>query len=404
MAAKKSFPTLVMDVLSSYAVSVITLGFLFLLTLLGTWEQQFSGLHAVQKQYFESWFFIGRFRFTAGGFEIPAIPLPGGVLCMSVLTLNMICGGLVRIRKRSSTAGVIVIHVGMLVMLAAGLVKLTNSEDGHLTLFPGESSDEFVHYYDWEIAVFDAGQQVSVEERIITHEEITDLVDGKTRTFVFEDLGAELELAHFCANGRPMRKGPMWHSPFPTVDGYAVRDLGWNAEAAERNTATVYATARVNGEESRGILYAFERYPWTFEAGGRHYAVALRHRRMQMPFKVTLNKFTRELHPNTGIAKVYASDITKMEDRQAQKMRISMNEPLRHAGLVLFQSSFGPADAEEGETLYSVFSVVRNPSDSWPLWSCIIISIGLLMSFGEKLYRYVRQQNAARAKLAAAGE
>ena len=77
-------------------------------------------------------------------------------------------------------------------------------------------------------------------------------------------------------------------------------------------------------------------------------------------------------------------------------MRIEMNEPLRDEGVVLFQASWGPQDAPPDTPLFSVFAVHRNPSDYWPLYSCIIISIGLLVTFGQRLIRFVRNQNAAR--------
>ena len=74
-----------------------------------------------------------------------------------------------------------------------------------------------------------------------------------------------------------------------------------------------------------------------------------------------------------------------------------MNEPLRHGGLVLFQSSWFPQD-KEIPRMYSVFSVVRNPSDYWPLYSCIVIAVGLLLAFAPKLLRFVRSQNQHRAR------
>jgi hypothetical protein len=46
----------------------------------------------------------------------------------------------------------------------------------------------------------------------------------------------------------------------------------------------------------------------------------------------------------------------------------------------------------------SVFSVVRNPSDHWPLYSCIVIGIGLLMAFTPRLAKFARQQREARAR------
>ena len=54
----------------------------------------------------------------------------------------------------------------------------------------------------------------------------------------------------------------------------------------------------------------------------------------------------------------------------------------------------GPSDR-----LFSVFSVVRNPSDYWPLYGCIVIGVGLLLVFVPKLYRFVRSQGQSRARL-----
>jgi hypothetical protein len=39
---------------------------------------------------------------------------------------------------------------------------------------------------------------------------------------------------------------------------------------------------------------------------------------------------------------------------------------------------------------------VKNPSDQWPLWSCIVIGIGLVVHFGTKLLRYAQKQAARR--------
>lgn len=395
MANEKSFLTRFIDGLASYWLASFLLFCLFLLTLFGTLAQVHDGIYLAQKKYFESWYV-----FHHAGPVV--IPLLGGMTCMSMLAINLLLGGLVRIRKNKNTYGVIVIHVGIAVMLAAALVKQKASDDGYLKLYEGESSDEFVHFYDWEVAIFDASVQTGVEERIIPDDHLTDLVDGKTRTFELPDLGVELELSNFVINSRVLPKGPNWSTPYPTIDGYAVRELDFDGEAAERNLASMYVKARAtdSGESTEGILWVVDRYPWTFEAKGKRWAVSLRHKRLDMPFSISLDKFTRELHPRTGIPKVFSSEVTKLntETKNAQKVEISMNEPLRSGGLVLFQSSWGPANAKDGDALFSQFSVVRNPSDAWPLYSCIIISIGLLMTFGQKLSTYVQRQNKERSK------
>jgi hypothetical protein len=66
-----------------------------------------------------------------------------------------------------------------------------------------------------------------------------------------------------------------------------------------------------------------------------------------------------------------------------------MNAPLRDQGFVLFQSNWGPQGPGNHSKFWSLFSVVRNPSDQWPLYSCIIIAIGLFIQFSMTLWRYV---------------
>jgi cytochrome c biogenesis protein ResB len=73
---------------------------------------------------------------------------------------------------------------------------------------------------------------------------------------------------------------------------------------------------------------------------------------------------------------------------------ISMNQPLRHAGLTFFQSSFG--NTKDGKSL-SVLQVVRNPSWTMPYIACTLMTLGLLIQFGIHLFAFI----AKRRKLAA---
>jgi hypothetical protein len=117
-----------------------------------------------------------------------------------------------------------------------------------------------------------------------------------------------------------------------------------------------------------------------------------------MPFTIRLEDFRKEDHPGMDLARSFESDVVQVEDGRERPVRIQMNEPLRDGGLVLFQSSWGPSNARPGDPLFSTFSVVRNPSDHWPLYACIVIGVGLLIAFAPKLFKFVRVQNAARAR------
>jgi hypothetical protein len=381
----------VLDFLGSFGLACALLLNLFLLTLFGTLYQVEGGLFEAQKRYFESWLVVQRD-------PIPLI-LPGGLPCMGLLAVNLLVGGLVRIRKSARTAGVIVIHVGIALMLAAAFVKQFHSDDGHLTLYEGERSDEFVSYHLWEVAVWDASQQAEVVEHLIPHAELVDLAGDARRTFTSPALPFDLELSGFLPNCRPLPKGPMWQAESPVVEGYALEQMDEDKEA-ERNLAGVTARfrERATGNTREDILWGVEYHPATFEAGGKTWAISLRHKRYSMPFTIRLEDFRKEDHPGMKLARSFESDVTKLEGGAEQTIRIQMNEPLRHGGLVLFQSSYGPSDARPEDRFFSVFSVVRNPSDHWPLYSCIVIAVGLLMAFLPKLYRFVRAQSQMRAR------
>jgi hypothetical protein len=142
--------------LSSIWLSATLLVFLALLTWLGTLEQVNSGLFEVQRRYFESLFLVHH----AG--PIP-IPLPGATLVMGVLFVNLILGGIVKMRRGVATIGVLITHLGIAFLLIAGFVKAYYAEDGHLTLYEGERSNVFESYHDWEIAAIQPAAEGKIQ-------------------------------------------------------------------------------------------------------------------------------------------------------------------------------------------------------------------------------------------------
>lgn len=377
----------VLEVLGGYGLACTILLLLFLLTFLGTLEQTESGLFEVQKRYFESLFLV---HWVAD--KIP-IPLPGVFLLLIALTVNLVLGGLVRIRKSRHTAGVIVIHVGILMMLAAGFVKTYFSVDGHLTLFEHDASDEFVSYHEWEVAVWDASQRRDVQEFVISEDRFRGLDPAGERTVSIQDpaLPLRLTFSRFVENAEVLPASVAGERQ-PAVDGFAVRELKAEKEN-EQNLAALYVKAEGGAE---GILWGRARYPWLVEAGGKTWAVDLRRKRFKLPFTIVLDEFAHEMHPGTGMAKAFRSNVTKLEGGSTQHILIEMNEPLRHEGYTLFQASWGPANARPGDPLFSTFAVVRNPSDYWPLYSCIVVTVGLCLAFGQKLYGYIKAQQRKR--------
>ncbi|MFM7280701.1 MAG: hypothetical protein ACKO32_02875, partial [Planctomycetia bacterium] len=97
----------IVDVFSSLWLSALLLSLLALLTWLGTLEQVDHGLYEVQKKYFESFFLFHH----VGPISIP---LPGANLVMWILLVNIVLGGIVRLRKSKATIGVLTTHIGII--------------------------------------------------------------------------------------------------------------------------------------------------------------------------------------------------------------------------------------------------------------------------------------------------
>lgn len=378
--------------LASYGFAIVLLAFLFLLTLLGTLEQVDHGLYDAQKKYFESFCVVYELYDT-----VPII-LPGAYLVMALLFVNLVCGAIIRAPKNWTRPGMLIAHTGILVLLLGGLVTYHFSIRGHMTLYEGESSNEFESYYDWEIAITQVGDTAEDRQWIIPQEDFTDLEPEDARTFHALALPFDLRLEGFARNSVVQPASGTAHG----VDGFAVIPRPKSKEA-EQNLPGAYAVVveKATQAEQKGILWGWsmrgEPVPWVVDVGGATWSIDLRRQRWKTPFTIVLNKFIHEQHPGTRMASNYESVVTQVEGDVRRQVEIRMNEPLRHKGYTLFQASFGPKDAGPNDRMYSVFEVVKNPADQWPLYSCIIISFGLSLHFIQRLYGYLQREQRKRS-------
>jgi hypothetical protein len=399
--------------LSSFGFVCVVLLFLLLLTWLGTLEQIEFGLYQTQKKYFESlvllhdagpWQVSLPFVEGSKGFTIPSfpVPLPGVNLLLSLLMVNLFCGGIIRLRKDVARVGILITHLGMVLMLAAGFVKFRFSNDGMLMVGPHETGRYYYGYHDWDLSIRDANATGSVREWVIPGEEWRDLDERATRRFTNDALPFDLLVTKTFRNCSVVPKGPMFRGDGQVIDGYVVLARKEENEN-EQNVPAAYVTLvdKTDGKQHDAILWGLQKFPLTHEAGGKQWFVDLGKRRYELPFAIRLDNFRVEFHPATDTPRTFWSDVTKIEDGKEQAQKITMNEPLRHGDYVLFQSNWGPQERPLKGPFYSVFTVVRNPSDQWPKWSCCIIGAGLLLHFSMRLVKYVRAQRSARAREAA---
>jgi cytochrome c biogenesis protein ResB len=127
--------------------------------------------------------------------------------------------------------------------------------------------------------------------------------------------------------------------------------------------------------------------PQAFVHEGRTWRLALRRKRYDLPFSLTLKDFKHDKYPGTEIPKNFSSLVRLKDEARGddRDVLIYMNAPLRHAGLTFYQASFGKNDT------LSVLSVVRNPSWTVPYLACVLVALGLLWHFALALKGSLRR-------------
>ena len=382
--APRSLPGKIFDVLSGFGLATILLLMLGLLTWFATLEQIDNGLYPTLKKYFywKSVFLLPEYN----GKMIP-LPLLSGYWAGALLLLNLILGGVIRIRKGWRHAGNLVSHFGIIFMLIGAGVAQHFSERGNMAVGEGEASNTAEDYFEYvvEVAEIKDGKPESIT--VIRGDQIDDLKDGKTRVFHFPKFPFSLEIGGYMKNAQPV--GITEHAPDHNelvTDGYYLMDKP-DENTAEANTAGCYAKViQAEGTKSEPFILAGASFhPFTVRNGDRIFTVDMHKRLWPMPFTVNLDKFTAEFHPGTMKPSKFVSEITRIENGSDSKYTIQMNEPMRYEGLTFFQASYGPPGAAPGAKMYSVFEVVRNPADKWPEYSLYIVAAGMLVTFLQKL-------------------
>lgn len=377
---------------ASYGLSIVLLLLLMLLTFLGTLQQVDEGLYQVQQRYFGSLFVVHWI-----GQAIP-LPLPGAYLLLLLAFVNVTCGGIVRARKGWAQSGILIAHAGILLLLVAGLLTYEMGVRGQLTLYEGEQASRFESGEEWEIVITGPGKEGKLQERVIPARNVGRVSAGHPRTFFSQSLPFDFSVTEYARNaqrGTTADSPPAGASP---VNGEWLKPLATAKDAGENLPgARAVIKPKQNGEAKEFLFCATDETPVKVSVDNSDWTFRLRRRGWALPFAVRLDKFIRELHPGTEIAKSYSSDVTRIEGDAKQAVHIAMNEPMRYRGYTFYQSSWGPPNAGPHDRLYSSLAVVRNPAEQLPVYACYVIALGLTIHFVIKLGKHLRaQQQGAR--------
>ena len=386
--APRSIPGKIFDVLSGFGLATATLLLLGLLTWFATLEQVDNGLYPTLNKYFATdWKSI--FLLPEINGKVVPLPLPGGYWMCALLLVNLILGGVIRIRKGWKHAGNLISHFGIIFMLIGAGVTYHFSERGNMMVWQGDSSNAAEDYFEYVVEVSEIKDGKADRIHIIRGKDIDDLKATK-RLFRMKDMPFDLELGGYQENSVPVAAAERAPDRQQTIaDGYFLMEKPKlaKAEPAEQYTAGCYARIvnRDGKNEAPFILAGASFHPFSYRFDDRVFTIDMRKRLWPMPFTLKLDEFTAAFHPGTMMALKFVSKVTRIENGGEAKVTIQMNEPMRYEGLTFFQASYGPQGATPGQKMYSVFEIVRNPADKWPEYSLWIVAFGMAVTFLIKL-------------------
>jgi len=345
--------------LASTRIFCWSLLWLMVLLVLGSVAQKYVGLHQAQLQYFSSWVLWASF-----------IPLPGGRLVMTVVFVNLLAKLVFTSPWRWRRAGVIIAHLGSLLLLVGGFITAYQSVEGYMLIPEGEQRGFFEDHHAMELTVIrPAGPGP---------DEVMAFAGG------FMEQGRELPLdggglliiEELHENCEPVnREGAAPDGARGAALTSRLRALA--ADPDGRNLAG--ALLRVSGIDpaADGLYLAMENVSPTRvrgTAGEELLHIELRPRRYRLPFEIRLDDFEMSKHPGTEMARDYRAHVTVLHGTGEQEAEIWMNHPLRAEGYTFYQSSY-----IDGARQATVLSVVRNAGRLFPYVSSIIICAGMLV-------------------------
>lgn len=379
-------------VLAGYELALACLLLLFVATFFGTLEQTQVGLYRTLRKYFDM---EALFIFPTLNGKNVWLPIPGTFWVCTVLFVNLTMGGLIRARKGWKTAGILISHFGMLLLLVAGGVSEVKKKEGIMSVYQGDRSNYARSYTEPSIEIYpydEAGELVN--PTVVMAEHFSELDPDEKLTIRLSDLPFDLEVTGFLRASQihSVDRESAAHDGEEVVDGFFLKErIRDNQE--ERNHIGCYASVldKEGNTIQRILLFHMGHVHFpsivTATVEGKRYGFSLTRELWPMPFEVELHRSLGDYYPGTRAPKWFQSDITKIDGDIRTDYTIVMNEPMRHGGITLYQANWSPP--MRGGRPHSGFAIVENPSDQWPKYALFVSTFGLLLHFGIMLVRFL---------------
>ena len=374
----------------SLRLTVVLLVFGLLLVFAATLDQTNLGIWGIQQKWFRSFVVVQEIR------GVPVPLFPGGYLIGGLLLVNLISAHVYRFRLAWDKAGILLTHTGLILLLIGELLSGLWQEDYNLRLTAGETRNYAESYRFNELVLTDttdpqSDEVVAIPEQLLARH--ATVQHPKLPFRVVPRAYYPNSVLQARASGAP---------PSLATTGFglglvaAPQPVTYKQDEANLPSAYV-ELAGPAGSVGTFLVSAGLVVPQRFEHAGRPWKIALRPRRIYQPFSLTLLKFSHDRYAGTDIPKNFSSRLRlhTPDGRDDRDVLIYMNNPLRYAGLTIYQAGF------ENNDRTTILQVVRNPSWVLPYVSCALMAAGLVAQFGLRLFGFLRKRAATTGVLTA---
>ncbi len=379
--------------LASVRLTVLLLALAMVLIFIGTLAQTRIGVWRAVDEYFRSpiaWVDTSIFR-SPGAEEGLRVPMPGGLVIGILLLVNLLAAHAVSFRAGVKRAGVLVLHAGLIVLLAGEIVTGALSDEGLLSIDEGSRSSVIEDIRSAELALIDTSDPA--HDRVVTIPGGM-LASAAAGGGLIEDprLGVAVRVDRWMTNAALFRSS----EPSPANRGIGLgvvadeRPEVAGVEASRTDMPAAYITLLRDGREL-GTWLVSAGLPAAQPADDRGLALSLRYRRTYLPFSLHLDDFRHDVFTGTTIPRNFSSDVRVIgaDGQELRAARIWMNNPLRYAGRTFYQASYKP------DGTGTILQVVRNPGWLLPYAACILVGGGMLFHFIRGLVGFLHKRAKA---------
>ncbi len=387
----KTFIRELRDIVVSLKLTILLLVFSMVLIFAATLDQVNLGIWAVQEKYFHSFIVY----LQAGQFTVPAFP--GGYTVGGLLLINLIAAHVFRFRFEWKKLGIILTHLGLIVLLVGELLTGLWQEDAHLRLSEGETKNYAESSREHELALVDVSDPardlvISIPEAMLARKTPVQMPQMPFRVVT------KLYYPNSTLISRPAEGAANANEGAKATTGTAQNLMAApqpvTSRSDERNVpSAVVELFGTEGSLGSYLVSAQLPMPQTFKYGGHEWKIGLRAKRLYQPFALTLVKFSHDRYAGTDIPKNFSSRLrlANPDGNGDREVLVYMNNPLRHSGLTFYQAGF------ENDDRTTILQVVRNPSWLVPYIACALMTIGLCVQFGIHLIGFLRRRTGAKA-------